>query len=187
MFDISFEQGDILTGAFKVAFVDHMAEVGALPARSDLVFRLLVQAMRTLREVPVKGEPTSGGGSPWPLYAQSTKDLADAYLSKLWAQLMGLEAPDDAVPPRRSTARDVTRMEVVFDVYPRLLVGKNTPRDWKILCLVADGMEVKKLAKFVHVSRQTVYDRKAMQCSALAMQLEPYAPNALWQELAHAD
>ncbi|GGH14613.1 hypothetical protein GCM10007036_14050 [Alsobacter metallidurans] len=138
---------------------------------ADLVRALFEDAMKVLRQLPDKE-------SGW-LYVIRSPSPAVSYTQAevwvAWAETMeqirkGEYSSDVLVRTRSPNAKEIARMEAVFELR-HLLRGRNLARDWKILCRLADGTDYRKLARSMECSRQTIYHVREMQSEAIAHRL----------------
>lgn len=132
-----------------------------------LVYNLLEDAMRTLRRLP---DRKYGVRTVWlPTaneYSKEGSEILESAEELEQFYLVNLPASPVAIK----------RMHVIFDLYPKLIVGRSKRRDYRVLCFMAMGTKITKIAKQLGISRQAVYDRKNLQCETIARRLSDLMP-----------
>ena len=166
-----------LRQAFARAHHELMADGAERIRPEDIIFQALTEAMGTLHKLP---DREAGwlycSRSGWPDVAEEDDDRLVAYYTTLERIRLGQESADIFIISEKATPASVTRMEVLFEVLPKYLVGARKADDWKILCRLAAGQTGAKIAKALRCSRQTVCYRRNLQLSALAKALVHYIP-----------
>lgn len=141
-----------------------------------IVFEALREAMTTLKALP---DPESGwlySQGFWPQVILDEEEKLDNYKEMLRRIASGEESPEALLGKRPPTAAAIDRMEAIFEVFPRCLAGKTRQRDWKIMSFLAAGHTMKVVGGIVRTSRETVSDRKDVQCRHIALRLVDLMP-----------
>jgi len=169
-------------------------ELGWTLKPRQIVFVALEMAMDTLRRLPDVERGWLGMRTNFPS-SLVIDDSSEKYRESLYWEIIQMirdgkignpDIEDDRFAPRSvPTSKEITEMEVVFEVYRSLLVGRpqNHARDWRILCWLAAGMtmmEVGKRIGFRHKNQgNPVQKRKELQCVAIAYTLKDVMPEQL--------
>ncbi|MEJ8571259.1 hypothetical protein [Microbaculum marinum] len=182
MFDADHER---TIEAIELAAEVARADKGMLGVRrSDAVWYALREAMETLRRLP---DREAGWlycqRSLWPEFAHDHEDKVEAYATMLERVKIG-ELPVEALAPRRPpvSPKAVSRMELVFG-WNAYVVSKYRRRDWRILCMSANGTPAGSVARISHCSKRTVYDRRELQTAAIARGLLGRYPDVFPNDL----
>ena len=165
-----------LRRAFLIAARNSVADGETNPTNEDVVFLALKEAMGTLKRVR---DPEAGWlfcQGFWPQIVQDYEDKLDNFRARLERIKNGEEGADEfsQAPPSPDA---VARMEAIFEVFPKLLVGVNRRRDWKILCYLGNGLEVMTVARLSECHRNSVMGRRSLQLSRIADKLSELLPS----------
>jgi hypothetical protein len=168
---------EILHLAFRDALQALVAEGKERVRPTDLVFYVLQRAMTTMKKLP---DPEAAllysMRSLWPEFTRTQEERMEAYRTELAAIEAGHQSNDSLLRTAQPTPRDVQRMHVIFDVFPKLLVGKNRRRDYQIICGMAAGKEGQQIARSLGLHRNSVYERRDLQMVAIAHKLKAVMP-----------
>jgi hypothetical protein len=179
--DFSPEEAKYLQEAFRCAF--HLRSTGEdkplSPAK--LVFLVLRDAMQIMRALPDTDRARLKlRGPSWCGQVASPKDEETArselveFLTSETAMTVGRERR-----PIRAAPREVSVAEFVLTAFPRVIVGKNTVRDWKMLYRLASGVPGPSLALERGVKKQQIYADRDLQCTAIARRLADFMPREI--------
>ena len=142
-----------------------------------LVHRLVADAMETLKRLR---DPEAawlyGQRSLWPDIARSYEERLAAYQEDIKRWLSGEDMADELRRRTPAPPIQIKRMFVVFEDFPYLVVGKNRRRDYRIMCGLADGRTVTRIAKESGLSRKTVSQFFDLQLAAIAKKLADIMP-----------
>ena len=143
---------------------------------ADIVFEAIKNNADIDRRMHVK-DRGQRGSSPWPGYTHSYEEQVEIFKQRMIDVAAG--EPIDVVFGfnMESTPLEIAMADAVRRVFRSCLVGRNKDRDWRILHRLADyemmvtgrrgAARLKDVAKRLHVSVDTLKDRKAVQCSAI--------------------
>lgn len=181
-----------LRAAFKVARDNEYACTDRVLDPPGIAMATLTEAMETLKALP---DPESGwlfAQGFWPQIVHDYEDQIENYKEMLRRIASGEEPASALMKKRPPSAVAIDRMQAVFDVYPRCLVGTDRARDWKILCALASGQSYRVVAKLVKCAHSRIGDRRELQLAAIARKLaelmpEPIAEGAPAHPVYHLD
>jgi hypothetical protein len=159
-----------------------LAADGELLTPDDLVFRVLREAMLTMRCLPDTELGFLRLRQPswrWGLASPEDEKIAMSELVKFLTSELDLSGCAGRRRTVRGSRREMAVAETVLNAFARVIVGKHAVRDWRTLYRLASGMTALKVAVELKrkVTKQQIYKDRDRQCAAIARRLADFMPD----------
>lgn len=142
-----------------------------------LVLRVLTEAMDTLRRMKDREAAwLYGQRTLWPDIKRTYEERLEAYNEDIKRWISGEDWAEEMKRKTPASPLQIKRMYVIFDSFPYLIVGKDRRRDYRIVCGIAAGKSVRRVAVEARVSRGSVCNYRDLQFEAIARKLEDVMP-----------